>query len=173
MATKRQIPPSHPPATRGHRAIRALALLATMLAASAAAASSTLEQARENGSIRIGFANEAPFGYATPAGDATGDQVLLALGVRLSAEADARTIAAQFEEQKGELARSAGDEQLGAMIQRVRVRRRGADVGFDVSLSSKEAGALLSVTEGLGGTLGASPGTARPGTYAEFVAVRL
>jgi polar amino acid transport system substrate-binding protein len=44
-----------------------------MLAASAASASSTLEQARENGSIRIGFANEAPFGYATPAGDATGE----------------------------------------------------------------------------------------------------
>jgi polar amino acid transport system substrate-binding protein len=48
-------------------------LLVSILASSAASASSTLERARENGSIRIGFANEAPFGYATVSGDATGE----------------------------------------------------------------------------------------------------
>jgi polar amino acid transport system substrate-binding protein len=47
--------------------------LATIVVAFAASAASTLEQARESGSIRIGFANEAPFGYATPDGTATGE----------------------------------------------------------------------------------------------------
>ena len=39
----------------------------------AAAAQSTLEKAREQGFIRIGFANEAPYGYATPDGKLTGE----------------------------------------------------------------------------------------------------
>ena len=73
MATNRQTAPSHPAPARGHGIVCALMLLVFMHAAADASASSTLEQARENGSIRIGFANEAPFGYATPAGDATGE----------------------------------------------------------------------------------------------------
>jgi polar amino acid transport system substrate-binding protein len=36
-------------------------------------AETTLEQARKDGFIRIGFANEAPFGYATPDGKLTGE----------------------------------------------------------------------------------------------------
>src|SRR5690606_12923904 len=39
----------------------------------AAVAQSTLEKAREQGYIRIGFANEAPYGYATPDGKLTGE----------------------------------------------------------------------------------------------------
>jgi polar amino acid transport system substrate-binding protein len=38
-----------------------------------ALADSTLETARANGYIRVGFANEAPFGYATPEGTLTGE----------------------------------------------------------------------------------------------------
>lgn len=38
-----------------------------------AAAQSTLERAREQGFIRVGFANEAPYGFATPAGELTGE----------------------------------------------------------------------------------------------------
>ena len=38
-----------------------------------ALAQSTLEKAREAGFIRIGFANEAPYGYATPDGKLTGE----------------------------------------------------------------------------------------------------
>jgi polar amino acid transport system substrate-binding protein len=51
----------------------AAVLLIGVLFAASALAASTLEQARENGSIRIGFANEAPFGYATPDGKVTGE----------------------------------------------------------------------------------------------------
>src|ERR671924_448827 len=36
-------------------------------------AETTLERAKEQGFIRIGFANEAPFGYATPDGKLTGE----------------------------------------------------------------------------------------------------
>ncbi|HET8729199.1 MAG TPA: ectoine/hydroxyectoine ABC transporter substrate-binding protein EhuB [Alphaproteobacteria bacterium] len=43
-----------------------------------AAAQSTLEQAIENGYIRVGFANEAPFGYATPSGELTGEAPAIA-----------------------------------------------------------------------------------------------
>lgn len=43
-----------------------------ILAASPARAT-TLEEAREAGFIRVGFANEAPFGYATPEGTLTGE----------------------------------------------------------------------------------------------------
>src|SRR5262245_47872394 len=38
-----------------------------------ALAETTLEQARKDGYIRVGFANEAPFGYATPGGKLTGE----------------------------------------------------------------------------------------------------
>lgn len=48
------------------------ALIGALLAAPAATAG-TLDDARAKGSIRIGFANEAPFGYATPSGEATGE----------------------------------------------------------------------------------------------------
>ncbi len=48
---------------------------AGLMAASAqiALAETTLERARKDGFIRIGFANEAPFGYATPDGKLTGE----------------------------------------------------------------------------------------------------
>ncbi len=36
-------------------------------------AETTLERAKEQGFIRVGFANEAPFGYATPDGKLTGE----------------------------------------------------------------------------------------------------
>ena len=39
----------------------------------AAFADSTLDEVRKKGFIRVGFANEAPFGYATPAGKLTGE----------------------------------------------------------------------------------------------------
>lgn len=38
-----------------------------------ALAETTLEQARKDGYVRVGFANEAPFGYATPEGKLTGE----------------------------------------------------------------------------------------------------
>lgn len=41
--------------------------------AGAASAQSTLEKAREAGFIRVGFANEAPYSYATPSGELTGE----------------------------------------------------------------------------------------------------
>ena len=53
-----------------------------------AAAQSTLEQAREQGYIRVGFANEAPFGFATPEGKLTGEspEVAKAVLARLGIE---------------------------------------------------------------------------------------
>ena len=36
-------------------------------------AETTLERAKAQGFIRVGFANEAPFGYATPDGKLTGE----------------------------------------------------------------------------------------------------
>jgi len=47
--------------------------LAVALSAAPALAQSTLEEAKENGYIRVGFANEAPFGFATPDGQLTGE----------------------------------------------------------------------------------------------------
>lgn len=61
----------HSTAFRAWCASAALAL--GTLATLPAAAGATLEQARKEGVIRIGFANEAPFGYATPAGAVTGE----------------------------------------------------------------------------------------------------
>ncbi|WP_027134204.1 ectoine/hydroxyectoine ABC transporter substrate-binding protein EhuB [Geminicoccus roseus] len=55
------------------RALMAVAATATLLSAGAAHAQSTLEEAREAGYIRVGFANEAPFGFATPDGKLTGE----------------------------------------------------------------------------------------------------
>ena len=46
---------------------------AALLAASPALAQTTLEEAKEAGYIRVGFANEAPFGFATPDGKLTGE----------------------------------------------------------------------------------------------------
>lgn len=43
------------------------------LAATSAMAQTALERIKEQGYIRIGFANEAPFGYATPDGKLTGE----------------------------------------------------------------------------------------------------
>lgn len=51
----------------------ALCGIALALAAGAASAQTTLEEARAAGYIRVGFANEAPFGYATTAGELTGE----------------------------------------------------------------------------------------------------
>ncbi|WP_246727740.1 ectoine/hydroxyectoine ABC transporter substrate-binding protein EhuB [Chelativorans sp. Marseille-P2723] len=50
-----------------------VALCAIAASLGTAAAQSTLERAREQGYIRVGFANEAPYGYATPAGELTGE----------------------------------------------------------------------------------------------------
>ena len=56
------------------KAAAALALAAASLApALPAMAQSTLERAKADGYIRVGFANEAPFGFATPAGKLTGE----------------------------------------------------------------------------------------------------
>ncbi len=53
--------------------IAAIAGAAAIAATGAAHAQSTLEKAKENGYIRVGFANEAPYGYATPSGELTGE----------------------------------------------------------------------------------------------------
>jgi polar amino acid transport system substrate-binding protein len=50
-----------------------LALTAATLLSHVAWAETTLERAREAGYIRIGFANEAPFGYSTPDGKLVGE----------------------------------------------------------------------------------------------------
>jgi polar amino acid transport system substrate-binding protein len=47
--------------------------LATALGPGEAFAETTLERARRLGYIRVGFANEAPYGYATPDGKLTGE----------------------------------------------------------------------------------------------------
>ena len=55
------------------RTLFALAVGATVATTFAAQAQTTLERAKEQGFIRVGFANEAPFGYATPEGKLTGE----------------------------------------------------------------------------------------------------
>lgn len=50
-----------------------VAVVATALQSLTVFAETTLEKAREQGYIRVGFANEAPFGYATPDGKLTGE----------------------------------------------------------------------------------------------------
>jgi polar amino acid transport system substrate-binding protein len=47
--------------------------LATAATFGAAQAQTTLEQAKADGYIRVGFANEAPYGFATPDGKLTGE----------------------------------------------------------------------------------------------------
>jgi polar amino acid transport system substrate-binding protein len=49
------------------------ASLATLVGTSSAFAQTTLERAKRDGFIRVGFANEAPYGYATPDGKLTGE----------------------------------------------------------------------------------------------------
>jgi polar amino acid transport system substrate-binding protein len=68
--------------------IRLVALAASTAPLSLRAlAASTLERARQDGFIRVGFANEAPFGFATPDGKLTGEApevakaVLKAIGI--------------------------------------------------------------------------------------------
>src|SRR4051794_41085815 len=55
------------------KAAAGLALAATALTSLSAHAETTLERAKKDGYIRVGFANEAPFGYATPDGKLTGE----------------------------------------------------------------------------------------------------
>ncbi|TGQ37296.1 MULTISPECIES: ectoine/hydroxyectoine ABC transporter substrate-binding protein EhuB [unclassified Mesorhizobium] len=55
------------------KAAACIALAATSLASLPAHAETTLERAKKDGYIRVGFANEAPFGYATPDGKLTGE----------------------------------------------------------------------------------------------------
>jgi polar amino acid transport system substrate-binding protein len=76
----------HHPTRRSFIRLTALALSAAPLSRAATAAS-TLEQAKQDGFIRVGFANEAPFGFATPDGKLTGEApevakaVLNAIGI--------------------------------------------------------------------------------------------
>jgi polar amino acid transport system substrate-binding protein len=55
------------------KAAACLALAATSLTSLPAHAETTLERAKKEGYIRVGFANEAPFGFATPDGKLTGE----------------------------------------------------------------------------------------------------
>src|SRR5215475_5185033 len=66
------MPNWHHPTRRSFIRLVAAAASAAPLAGKAFAAS-TLERARKDGFIRVGFANEAPFGYATPDGKLTGE----------------------------------------------------------------------------------------------------
>ncbi|MCT7375756.1 ectoine/hydroxyectoine ABC transporter substrate-binding protein EhuB [Chelativorans salis] len=61
----------------------ALAAVAAALGTTAitAVAQDALERAREAGYIRVGFANEAPYGFATPAGELTGESPEVAKAV--------------------------------------------------------------------------------------------
>jgi len=58
-------------ARRAVLAVTAFAVLAFI--SNAALAESTLEKARKSGHIRVGFANEAPFSFASPTGELTGE----------------------------------------------------------------------------------------------------
>ncbi len=51
----------------------ALGVAGMLLAVSAAHAETTLERIKRTGEIKIGFANEAPYGYQTPEGELTGE----------------------------------------------------------------------------------------------------
>ncbi|MGE0280504.1 MAG: ectoine/hydroxyectoine ABC transporter substrate-binding protein EhuB [Rhizobiaceae bacterium] len=54
-------------------AAAAIAPFIALAATSSAVAETTLERVRKDGYIRVGFANEAPFGFATPDGKLTGE----------------------------------------------------------------------------------------------------
>jgi polar amino acid transport system substrate-binding protein len=78
-----------PNSTMSRRGLLGLAGGAMVLAAiRPAQAETTLERARREGYIRVGFANEAPYGYATPDGKLTGESpevakaVLAKLGIK-------------------------------------------------------------------------------------------
>jgi polar amino acid transport system substrate-binding protein len=76
----------HHPTRRGFIGLAALGLSAVPLGRKAHA-DSTLERAKQDGFVRVGFANEAPFGFATPEGKLTGEApevakaVLNAMGI--------------------------------------------------------------------------------------------
>jgi len=76
----------HHPTRRGFIGLAALSF-GTMSLGRLAHAASTLERAKQEGFIRVGFANEAPFGFATPEGKLTGEApevakaVLNAMGI--------------------------------------------------------------------------------------------
>src|SRR3546814_3933855 len=59
------------PANGGPRLCAALALL--LLATGPALAETTLERVQQTGTVRIGYANEAPFAYTTLDGKITGE----------------------------------------------------------------------------------------------------
>ncbi len=73
---------------RRRRALIALTSACALLGAGAASAQTTLDKLREQGFIRVGFANEAPFAFATPSGQLTGESpavfrhVMQKLGVK-------------------------------------------------------------------------------------------
>ncbi|MHC4800104.1 MAG: ectoine/hydroxyectoine ABC transporter substrate-binding protein EhuB [Planctomycetota bacterium] len=56
-----------------HYAAIAIGIAALAMNASTAAAETTMEKAKASGYVRVGFANEAPFGFATPKGKLTGE----------------------------------------------------------------------------------------------------
>jgi polar amino acid transport system substrate-binding protein len=64
------------------RTLAGLALAAAL--AAPALAQTTLEQAKADGYIRVGFANEAPFGFATPDGQLSGEAPEVAKAVLAS-----------------------------------------------------------------------------------------
>jgi polar amino acid transport system substrate-binding protein len=60
--------------TLARRAFASIAALTILLGlGGAAVAQSTLDRVRQEGAIRAGFANEAPYGFATPSGELTGE----------------------------------------------------------------------------------------------------
>jgi polar amino acid transport system substrate-binding protein len=66
---------NHPRLSRRNLILSAAGLAAgsTLIASRPAFAETTLERVKKQGYIRIGFANEAPYGYATPDGKLTGE----------------------------------------------------------------------------------------------------
>ena len=73
--------------TTSRRSVLVLGILAASLSLShfAIASESTLERARREGVIRVGFANEAPWGYLKPDGTLTGEapEILQVLAKRM------------------------------------------------------------------------------------------
>ena len=63
------------------RKLSVLLLFVLVLGVSAALAQGTLERAREQGFVRVGFANEVPYAYANPDGTLTGEAVEVARAV--------------------------------------------------------------------------------------------
>ena len=62
-----------PARTMRAAAAACLALVCLTLAATAAGAQTTLERIREEGEVRVGVANERPYGYVTADGELTGE----------------------------------------------------------------------------------------------------